>query len=90
MSESPRKKHFMAATITAMIMNADQILLRAILIGYWVRKNDEDNDRILIIPLGNIYLILRPQNKFRLYGITGWDRRVTECGKVNIVQRCEQ
>ncbi len=38
MSESPKKKHLIAATTTAIIMNADQILLRAILIGYWVRK----------------------------------------------------
>jgi hypothetical protein len=35
-SVSPMKKHLTPATATAIIINADQILLRAILIGYRV------------------------------------------------------
>jgi hypothetical protein len=35
-SDSPMKKHLIPATTIAMIMNADQILLKAILIGYRV------------------------------------------------------
>jgi hypothetical protein len=33
-SVSPKKKHLIAATTTAIMMNADQILLSAILMGY--------------------------------------------------------